>query len=52
MFSRRKPKEVKADDFIDKKFAAKIEKYFKEAQPDEWASYIAEAKAKGLKGPW
>ncbi|MDO6355110.1 hypothetical protein Q3V94_08465 [Caloramator sp. CAR-1] len=52
MFSKRRPKEVKPDDFIDKKYAAKIERYFKEAQPDEWASYIAEAKAKGLKGPW
>ncbi|KRQ86057.1 hypothetical protein ABG79_02189 [Caloramator mitchellensis] len=53
MFSKRRLKEVKPDDFIDKKYAAKIERYFKEAQDeDKWASYIAEAKAKGLKGPW
>ncbi|QCX32452.1 hypothetical protein FDN13_01360 [Caloramator sp. E03] len=52
MFSKRKPKEVKIDDFIDKKYAAKIKGYFKEAQDDKWASLIKEAKMKGLKGPW
>jgi hypothetical protein len=53
MFSRRRPKEVKPNDFIDKKYAAKIEGYFKEAQAeDKWASLIQEAKMKGLKGPW
>lgn len=56
MFSKRKPKLVNPDDFLDKKWRKKVESMFKEAQPsptkDEWASFIEEAKAKGLKGPW
>lgn len=55
MFSKRKPKAVKPEDFIDKKWYKKIEGMIKGAQPsarDEWASHIADAKAKGLKGPW
>lgn len=55
MFSKHKPKAVKPEDFVDKKWYKKIEGMIKEAQPspkDEWASHIAEAKAKGLKGPW
>lgn len=56
MFSKRKPKTVEPDDFINKDWRKKIEGMFKEAHKQqnnsEWASLIADAKAKGLKGPW
>lgn len=55
LFSKRKPKQVVPDDFMDKEWHRKIEKILKEAQPpqdDKWVSFIEEAKTKGLKGPW
>lgn len=52
MFSKKTLKMVEPDDFVDKIWREKMEGIIKEAQKDEWASYIAEAKQKGLKGPW
>lgn len=53
MFSKRKPKTVEADAFISKEWKKRVEGLFKEAHPENrWASYIAETKEKGLKGPW
>lgn len=57
----RKPKEIKPEDFLDKKFVkmmkAMLDEYGDEnekAQPRDrgWAPQIQDAKAKGLKGPW
>jgi phosphoenolpyruvate synthase/pyruvate phosphate dikinase len=53
MFSKKRPKQVKPDDFISKDFEKIIKGIIKEAQPEkDWASHIQDAKAKGLKGPW
>ncbi len=53
MFSKRKPKQVKPDDFISKDFEKLIEGIIKEAQPEkDWASHIQDAKQKCLIGPW
>lgn len=52
MFSKKTLEMVEPDDFVDKIWRQKMEGIIKEAQKDEWASYIDDAKAKGLKGPW
>ncbi len=52
---RRKPKLTNPDDFISKDFKKLVERVFNEAQSGkqtDWASYIEDAKAKGLRGPW
>ncbi|MDQ7794152.1 MAG: hypothetical protein RDU89_07030 [bacterium] len=52
MFSRRKPKLTSPDDFIDKRFRRLAERATGESRPTDWDSLIADAKAKGLRGPW
>lgn len=57
---RRKPKLTEPEDFINKDFKKLMKQVFRdnEARPSKqskqggWASHIADAKAKGLKGPW
>jgi len=52
--SKRKPKQVKPDDFIGKEAKKAVDRLTKKAQQedDRWAGLIQEAKVKGLKGPW
>lgn len=54
MFSKRRPKAVKPEDFLSKDFQRLVSEIFGEAQgaEDDWASLIDDAKEKGLKGPW
>lgn len=50
MFSKRKPKTVEADDFIGKDLKKAVEGIFR--NEDEMDKLVADAKKKGLKGPW
>jgi len=50
MFSKRKPKQVEADDFIGKDLKKAVEGIFR--NEDEMDKLVADAKKKGLKGPW
>jgi len=50
MFSKRKPKQVEADDFIGKDLKKAVEGIFR--NDDEMDKLVADAKKKGLKGPW
>lgn len=58
MFSKRRPKMTKPEDFLSKDFQKVVKEIFGEAQGAEpkkqsdRASLIQDAKAKGLKGPW
>lgn len=57
---KRKPKLTSPEDFISKDFKKLMKQMFRdnEAQPSKqskrkgWASYVEDAKQKGLKGPW
>lgn len=57
MFSKRRPKMTKPEDFLSKDFQRLVSEIFEaqdaeqNAQSDR-ASLIQDAKAKGLKGPW
>ncbi len=60
MFSKRRPKATKPEDFLSKDFQKIVDEVLGEAR-DEYeavaplgdrASQIIDAKAKGLKGPW
>lgn len=60
MFSKRRPKMTKPEDFLSKDFQKIVDEVLGEAR-DEYeavaplsdrASQIIDAKAKGLKGPW
>ncbi|MCM8901329.1 hypothetical protein KVG29_08860 [Caldicoprobacter algeriensis] len=50
--ARKKGKQYKPEDFIDKKVLSKIKTMPKETNQQDLPSLIEEAKAKGLKGPW
>jgi hypothetical protein len=58
MFSKRRPKMTKPEDFLSKDFQKIVKEIFGEAQGAERnkqsdrASLVQDAKAKGLKGPW
>lgn len=56
MFSKRKPKQVKPEDFLNDDLKKRAQKIIKEAQPEktetDWASHIEDAKQKCLIGPW
>ena len=49
MFSKRKPKQVEADDFIGKDLKKAVEGIFR--NEDEMDKLVADEE-KGLKGPW
>ena len=50
MFSKRKPKQVEADDFIGKDLKKAVEGLLRREK--ELDKLIGDAKKKGLKGPW
>ena len=50
MFSKRKPKQVEADDFIGKDLKKAMKGILKDES--EMQKLIEDAKQKGLKGPW
>lgn len=57
MFAKRKPKMTKPEDFLSKDFQKIVDEIFNEARDErvslsDRASQIADAKNKGLKGPW
>ncbi len=58
MFSKRRPKMTKPEDFLSKDFQKVVREIFGEAQDAEpkkqsdRASLVEDAKAKGLNGPW
>ena len=54
MFSKRKPKAVGPDDFIDKKAKKRFQRLLGQEpeQKSDWGKHVEDAKAKGLKGPW
>jgi len=59
MFSKRKPKPVSPDDFIDKEAKKMLQqllvqeqKPVQEPEQKDWERHIKDAMAKGLKGPW
>ena len=54
MFSKRRPKTVKPEDFLSKDFKKLIGELFEaqDAKQTDWASCVEDAKDKGLKGPW
>lgn len=52
---RRKPKWIKAEDFVDKDFHMLFERLFsqpKKKKKDSLEKLVTDAKAKGLEGPW
>lgn len=52
MFAKRKPKTLEPDDFIGKDLKQLMKAEARPAKTADWASYIEDAKAKGIKGPW
>ncbi len=57
VFAKRKPKMTKPADFLSKDFQKIVDEVFGEARDErglrgDRASQIADAKVKGLKGPW
>lgn len=55
MFSKRKPKPVSPDDFIDKEAKKMLQQLLgqvPEPEHKDWDKHIEDAKAKGLVGPW
>ena len=51
MFSKKKPKRVEPDDFIDKEAKKMLQRLLRqEPEQKDWSRHIEDAKAKGLKG--
>ena len=51
MFSKRKPKMVSPDDFMDKDAKKMLQRLLgQEPEQKDWSRHIEQAKAKGLKG--
>ena len=53
MFSKRKPKMVEPDDFMNKDAKKMLQQLLgQEPEQKDWGRHIEDAKAKGLAGPW
>jgi hypothetical protein len=53
MFSKKKPKRVEPDDFMDKEAKKMLQRLLgQELEQKDWSRHIEDAKAKGLAGPW
>ena len=50
MFSKKKPKRVEPDDFMDKDAKKMIQQLLGQDKQKDWSKHIEDAKAKGLKG--
>ncbi len=51
MFSKKKPKRVEPDDFMDKEAKNMLQRLLgQEPEQKDWSRHIEEARAKGLKG--
>lgn len=58
MFSKRKPKVVGPDDFMNKDAKKMLQRLLGQDRPEpeleqkDWSRHMEDAKAKGLAGPW
>jgi hypothetical protein len=58
MFSKRKPKVVSPDDFMNKEAKKMLQRLLEQDMPEpgprqkDWGRHVEDAKAKGLSGPW
>ena len=54
MFSKRKPKMVEPEDFLNKDAKKMLQRLLGQNEPKrkDWKRHVEDAKAKGLNGPW